>query len=146
MADKSTQSIIMGADPARIMSVIADFPAYPEWAASVTSARILEEGADGRAARVAFTIDAGVLKDSYELAYVWTGDKRVEWNLISGQIQKMQHGSYALSPLADGTEVTYSLTVDLAIPMLGMLKRKAERVVMDTALKELKKRVESAGG
>ena len=30
--------------------------------------------------------------------------------------------------------------------MLGMLKRKAERVVMDTALKELKKRVESAGG
>ncbi|MEP7021528.1 MAG: cyclase, partial [Pseudonocardiales bacterium] len=30
-----------------------------------------------------------------------------------------------------------------AIPMLGLLKRKAERVVMDTALKELKKRVES---
>jgi hypothetical protein len=27
--------------------------------------------------------------------------------------------------------------------MLGLLKRKAERVVMDTALKELKKRVES---
>ena len=39
--------------------------------------------------------------------------------------------------------MTYSLTVDLAIPMLGMLKRKAEKVIMDTALKELKKRVES---
>jgi hypothetical protein len=38
--------------------------------------------------------------------------------------------------------VTYSLAVDLVIPMLGLLKRKAERVVMDTALKELKKRVE----
>jgi len=41
--------------------------------------------------------------------------------------------------------VTYNLTVDLTIPMLGMLKRKAEKVIMDTALKELKKRVESAG-
>jgi hypothetical protein len=29
--------------------------------------------------------------------------------------------------------------------MLGMLRRKAERVVMDTALRELKKRVESGG-
>ncbi len=29
--------------------------------------------------------------------------------------------------------------------MLGMLKRKAEKVIMDTALKELKKRVEKSG-
>ena len=56
-----------------------------------------------------------------------------------------QDGSYVLRPLGpDSTEVTYSLRVDLAIPMLGLLKRKAERVVMDTALKELKKRVEGA--
>ena len=41
------------------------------------------------------------------------------------------------------THVTYSLSVELAIPMLGMLKRKGERMVMDQALKELKKRVES---
>jgi hypothetical protein len=29
------------------------------------------------------------------------------------------------------------------IPMLGQLKRKAERMVMDQALRELKKRVEA---
>ncbi len=146
MADQSTQSITVQAPPAQIMAVIADFAAYPEWAASVRSAQVLAEGADGRASRVAFTIDAGVLKDTYELSYVWTGDERVEWDLVKGQMQRMQHGSYTLTPGADGTEVTYSLTVDLAIPMLGMLKRKAERVVMDTALKELKKRVEAGGG
>ncbi len=146
MAEQSTQSITVHADPAQIMSVIADFPAYPQWAASIKSAEVLEEGPDGRAARVHFAIDAGILKDQYELAYVWTGDQRVEWNLVKGQMQKMQHGSYTLTPAGSDTEVTYSLTVDLAIPMLGMLKRKAERVVMDTALKELKKRVESAGG
>jgi ribosome-associated toxin RatA of RatAB toxin-antitoxin module len=146
MADQSTQSITVHADPAHIMSVIADFPAYPQWAASIKSAEVVEAGPDGRAARVHFAIDAGILKDQYELAYVWTGDQRVEWNLVKGQMQKMQHGSYTLTPAGSDTEVTYSLTVDLAIPMLGMLKRKAERVVMDTALKELKKRVESAGG
>ena len=38
--------------------------------------------------------------------------------------------------------MTYRLTVDLKIPMLGMLQRKAEKVIIDTALKELKKRGE----
>ena len=68
----------------------------------------------------------------------------MEWNLVRGQMQKAQQGSYTLVPAGAATEVTYALTVDLAIPMLGMLKRKAEKVIMDTALKELKKRVESA--
>ena len=143
MADQSTQSIVIDAPPAAIMAVIADFPAYPEWTGSLKSAEVLEEGADGRAKRVHFTLDAGVVKDQYDLEYIWTGDERVEWNLVKGQVQKMQHGTYALRDLGDGsTEVIYSLTIDLAIPMLGMLKRKAERVIMDTALKELKKRVE----
>jgi hypothetical protein len=38
--------------------------------------------------------------------------------------------------------VTYELTVDLIVPMIGMIKRKAEKVIVDTALKGLKKRVE----
>jgi hypothetical protein len=42
------------------------------------------------------------------------------------------------------TEVTYSLAVDLTIPLIGPLRRKAERTIMDTALKELRKRVEAA--
>ena len=30
--------------------------------------------------------------------------------------------------------MTYRLSVDVKIPMLGMLKRKAEKVIIDTAL------------
>ena len=143
MPDESTQSITIDADPSRIMAVIADFPNYPSWTGSVKRADVLEVGPDGRAARVAFTLDAGIVRDQYELTYVWTGDERVEWNLTTGQMMRAQHGTYTLRPDGPGrTHVTYSLTVDLIIPMLGLLKRKAERVVMDTALKELKKRVE----
>ena len=41
------------------------------------------------------------------------------------------------------TTVEYRLAVDVKIPMIGMLKRKAEKVIVETALKGLKKRVES---
>jgi uncharacterized membrane protein len=144
MPDESTQSITIDADPADVMAVIADFPHYPDWTGSVKSAEVLEMGPDGRARRVAFTLDAGIVRDQYELTYTWSDNDRVEWHLTKGQMMLAQHGSYVLR--ADGpghTYVTYSLSVDLIIPMLGLLKRKAERVVMDTALKELKKRVES---
>jgi carbon monoxide dehydrogenase subunit G len=143
MADQSTQSITIDATPDAVMAVIADFANYPVWTGSVKKAEVLETDVDGRAKRVAFSLDAGVIRDEYELEYQWSQDTRVEWNLVSGRMMRSQQGSYVLQADGGGTLVTYSLTVDLAIPMLGLLKRKAERVVMDTALKELKKRVES---
>jgi hypothetical protein len=67
----------------------------------------------------------------------------VSWKLVSGEIQKSQSGSYTLRSEPGGsTSVTYELTVDLTIPMIGLFKRKAEKIITDTALKELKKRVE----
>ena len=147
MAEQSTQSIVIDAGPSAIMAVIADFPNYPTWTGSVKKAEVVEQGSDGRAKRVEFTLDAGVVRDQYELTYVWAGDNRVDWQLVKGQMMRAQVGSYVLEAIdGDHTRVTYSLTVDLAIPMLGLLKRKAERVVMDTALKQLKKRVEMGSG
>jgi hypothetical protein len=144
MANGSSQSIMMTAEPAAIMDVIADFAAYPEWAGAVKSVNVTVPGEEGRAKQVQFSMDAGLLKDTYELAYRWDADGLgVSWSLVSGQLQKAQEGSYKLKTTPKGTEVTYTLAVDLAVPMIGVLRRKAERVILDTALKELKKRVEA---
>lgn len=142
MADQSTQSIVVEAPAADVMAVIADFPAYPQWVAAAKKVEVVEEGPDGRARRVHFVLDAGAVKDDYLLDYTWDGDRRVTWTLVKGQMQKRQDGSYTLVEKDGRTEVTYSITIDLSIPMLGMIKRKAEKVILDTALKELKKRVE----
>ena len=143
MADQSTQSITVAAPPADVMAVIADFPSYPEWVAAAKQVDVLETAPDGRARRVHFVLDAGAVKDDYVLEYTWDGDRRVTWQLVQGQMQKRQEGSYTLVETAPGsTEVTYAIAIDLSIPMLGMIKRKAEKVILDTALKELKKRVE----
>lgn len=145
MVDQSTQSIVIDASAAEIMAVIADFGAYPEWAEAVKEAEVLATREDGRAERVRFVLDAGVVKDTYVLAYDWSPDDlSVSWELVEGQVQKAQHGRYELRPEQGRTVVTYSLAVDLAIPMIGMFKRKAEKMIMDTALKELKRRVEGS--
>ena len=142
MAEQSTQSIVVAAPAADVMAVIADFEAYPQWVKAARTVDVLQAGPDGRASRVRFVIDATVLTDEYVLDYSWDGDRQVSWTLVQSRIMKRQEGSYTLTGTDGGTEVTYRLTVDMAVPMIGMLKRRAEKVILDTALKELKKRVE----
>jgi ribosome-associated toxin RatA of RatAB toxin-antitoxin module len=143
MADQSTQSIVIDAPAAAVMAVIADFPAYPTWVAAAQRVEVVETGPDGRARRVHFVLDAGAVKDDYVLDYTWDDDRRVDWTLVQGQMQKRQDGSYVLTESGGATTVSYTISIDLSIPMLGLIKRRAEKVILDTALKELKKRVEA---
>ncbi|HYO38181.1 MAG TPA: SRPBCC family protein [Nocardioidaceae bacterium] len=150
MAEQTTSSILIAADPASVMAVISDFEAYPVWASGVKQAVPLADGAGGavgaarRPSRVHFELDASPIKDAYTLHYEWQDDRAVTWTLVEGNMLRAMDGAYELEPRGEGTtEVTYRLAVDIAIPMIGMLKRKAEKVIIDTALKGLKKRVES---
>jgi polyketide cyclase/dehydrase/lipid transport protein len=142
MADQASSSITINADKATIMGVIADFPAYPEWTGSIKKAEVVETGDDGRAKQVHFVLDAGVIRDDYVLGYTWNGDDDVSWQLVRGGVLKGMDGTYTLRDTGGATEVTYRLSVDLSLPMIGLIRRKAEKVIIDTALKELKKRVE----
>ena len=145
MADQTASSIVIDAAADRIMAVIADLPAYPQWSdgiASVTVLSVYED--DSRPADARFVLDSGAIKDTYELEYDWDGDTKVTWTLTKGDMLTAMDGTYELVPNGDGTTtVHYRLSVDVKIPMIGMIKRKAEKVIVDTALKGLKKRVES---
>ena len=146
MAEQTTSSIIIEASPGEIMDVIADFDSYPHWATGVRTAEVVAELPDGRAEKVFFRLDVAPIKDEYTLAYVWSGHEQVTWVLHQGRMLKALDGAYVLEDRGDGsTEVTYRLALDVTIPLIGMLKRKGEKILIDAALKGLKKRVESLG-
>lgn len=150
MAESTESSASVAAPPADVLAVIADLESYPEWAGGVKEVEVLASRA-GRPARARFVVDNGPIKDTYVLDYTWkvakAGTGTVSWTLVEADIIKKLDGSYEVAASGDGSTVTYRLGVDVRIPMLGMLKRKAEKVIIDTALKELTKRVEgSASG
>jgi hypothetical protein len=146
MADKTTSSIVIGAPRKDVMTVIADFAAYPEWATAVRSAEVLSQDPGGRASAVRIQLDAGMIKDSYVLGYDWDGDAQVRWNLSqAGSVISEMSGGYTLADRGDSTEVTYELAVGIRIPMIGIVKRRAEKMIIETALKGLKSRAESIG-
>ena len=87
--------------------------------------------------------DVPPIKDEYTLAYTWDGDTQVSWTLAKGKMLRALDGAYVLRESDGTTEVTYRLALEVSIPLIGMLKRKGEKILIDTALKGLKKRVES---
>ncbi len=145
MAEQTESRIVIAASPSAIMDVIADLERYPEWSDGIRSVEVLAEFEDdGRPAEARFRLESGPIKDTYELEYDWDGDRSVSWALTTGQMLTHMDGTYALSDNGDGTtEVSYRLAVDVKVPMIGMIKRRAEKVIVDTALRGLKQRVES---
>jgi ribosome-associated toxin RatA of RatAB toxin-antitoxin module len=144
VAEKTSQTIHIDADPSTVMKVIADLGSYPDWVSEYKEVEVLEADSDGYPKVARLVLDATILKDTLVLSYEWPKDRgSVRWSLVSSSLLKALDGAYRLTPKGSGTDVTYELTVDLAMPMIGLLKRKAERRLTDSALKDLKKRVEA---
>ncbi len=127
-----------------VMTVIADFAAYPAWA-GVRSARVIgQPGPDGRPRTVRFELDAGIIKDHFVLSYQWDGDEQARWELAEpGTVISEMSGAYTLAGRDGSTEVTFELAAGLRIPLIGPLRRRVEKAIITTALKGLAERVQA---
>jgi ribosome-associated toxin RatA of RatAB toxin-antitoxin module len=145
MADEATERIHVDAPPARCYEVASDYARYPEWAKDVKEVEILERDGDGRgqkvqyrmaamgrSIRVIFDYDYGLAPDSFS------------WHLVEGDMLKRLDGTYDFDPDDNGTRVTYSLTVEVGVPLPGFMKRRAAGLIIGNALKELKREAERA--
>ncbi len=144
MADSTVQSIEIDASPAEVFSVAADLATYPDWATGVRSVEVQETTPDGKAQKAAFVVDGMVKEISYELVYTYDEPASISWKAIPGPDIKEMDGSYTFNDLGDGrTEVVYALRAETAFTIPGFLRRQVEKQIVTTALRGLRKRVES---
>ena len=142
MADQTTQRMRIDAPLDRIWEVLTDFERYPEWARDLKEATVLQRDDEGRATMVRFRAAAMGRSTTYTLAYDWDdAPNRLPWKLVSGDIQRVLDGAYEFDETDGGTDVTYHLRVELAVPLPGFVKRRAEARIVGTALRELRHHV-----
>jgi ribosome-associated toxin RatA of RatAB toxin-antitoxin module len=143
MTDVASSSVQISAEPAVVMGVIADFESYPSWVSQLKQVDIVDAGKGGRAAAVRFELAAVGIGDTYTLAYDWSQPDAVSWHLVEATTFTRLDGSYRLRRVQPGcTEVEYQLAVGLDLPMIGAIRRTAEKILISTALASLKRRVE----
>ncbi len=141
----TVQSIEVSADPQHIYEVALDLEAYPEWITGVKEVDILEEDEHGRPTRVNFTADAMIKEINYTLLYSYELENGFSWTAEPGDDITAMDGSYEFKEMEDGgTEVLYALRVDPAFTVPGFLRRQAEKQIVSSALRGLKKRAEGS--
>jgi len=143
VADRTSSAVTIDASADAVLGVIADLHAYPEWNGEIKAVEVLDTFADGRARQARFSISSSGMTDQYTLDYTWAPDG-VSWTLVApSQMQKKQQGSYRLAEQDGRTEVTYDLAIESRIPMIGPMRRKIEKRIVDGALTQLQRRVET---
>lgn len=148
MIEEATEQVAVGATPEACFNVVVDFERYPEWALDVKRAEVLERDEQGRGVQVSFQAAAMGHSAHYVLAYDYSqAPSRLVWTLKAGDIVRRLDGEYRFDAGAQPgtTEVTYRLAIELAVPLPGFLKRRAEGKIVTTALDELKRRCEEVG-
>ncbi len=145
MAEGTFSTLEIDATPEALYAVAADVAAYTEWASGVKEVEILDLDPDGRVDRARFVLEGFVKEIEYTLQYTHDAPNSLSWEAEESDDLKMLEGSYRFSETEEGgTEVVYSLTVEPKFIIPGFIKRQAEKQIVTTALRGLKKRVASA--
>jgi hypothetical protein len=144
MTDDAREQIDVDASPARCFALATAFEAYPGWTSDVKDVTVLERDAAGRGARVEYHVAGLGRRVRYVLDYDFSDAPRAfSWSLVEGDMLRALDGRYEFSPGDGGTHVDYTLRVDLAVPMPGLVKRRASGMIMGNALRDLKRAVEA---
>ncbi|MCH7668323.1 MAG: SRPBCC family protein [Acidobacteria bacterium] len=140
----TVQSIEVSAPPKKVFEVAIDYASYPDWVSGVKSVDILEELENGFGYRVEFVAEAMIKEISYVLVYKYESDTKFTWHAEPGADIRLLEGSYEFTEIEGGsTEVLYALRVDPAFVVPGFLRRQAEKQIVSSALRGLKRRAES---
>ncbi|MEX2622847.1 MAG: cyclase, partial [Acidimicrobiia bacterium] len=96
--------------------------------------------------RASFVVDVMIREISYSLTYHYDEPTLMTWVAEESPDIKELEGSYNFTDIGDGlTEVVYALKVEPAFLIPGFLRRQAEKQLVGTALRGLRKRVEALG-
>lgn len=143
MADRGRGEIVVDAPIEDVWEVAADLEALPTWAPDVKHAVVLTRDDRGRPETAEFRVGGYGITVSYTLRYTHDHPARLSWTLEHSNELRRMDGEYRFAAAdGGGTHVEYLLEVDLRIPVLGMIKRRAERTIIDHALKGLKAEAE----
>jgi ribosome-associated toxin RatA of RatAB toxin-antitoxin module len=144
MVEGTVQRVEISSAPQHVYEVALDLEAYPEWADGVKSVVVTSEDEFGRPATADFVVEAMVKEISYTLEYDYGYDNGFAWSATPNRDLKSLDGRYEFNEIESGCEVVYALKVDPAFIVPGFLRRQAEKQIVGTALRGLKKRAEES--
>ncbi|MCS5674580.1 MAG: SRPBCC family protein [Actinomycetota bacterium] len=146
MIDKLKVSRVVNAELQDCHALVSDIEGYETWVSDLREVAIENRDDKGRVTEATFRVAAMGRSATYSLAYDHSeAPSVIRWELVTGDILKRLDGSYRFENVPDEprqTEVVYELALELAIPLPGFVKRRAEGRIAHAALDDLQAQLE----
>ena len=128
-----------------VLAVLRDIAGQHEWWPGQYLSTPLETDPDGLVTRSRIGNDVKIAKDEFEVVYTHDSDGTgYSWVLAGpSTLQRAQAGSWQVTPVGDGSDVTLRLVVDSTLPLPGFLLKKTLQDTVNGATKGLRRRCES---
>lgn len=141
---KATKETVFNAPIDKVWGVVSNYESYPEFVDGVNGINVLDRSNGG--ARVEYAINM-IKKLKYILKMEEQAPNKLTWSFESGDIFKVNSGSWELKDLGNGTTgVVYNVEIEVKgfFPGAGMIVKTLTEVNLPNMLKAYEDRAKKA--
>ncbi len=141
-----SKTVEVSAPADKIMAIVADFEAYPQWNEEITGCWVLARYDDGRPSQLRLDAAVAGMQGSYIQAVYYPSDMQIQTVMQQGDMFSKQDQLFSVVATGDSSLLTVDLDVEVTLPVPAVMLKKLIGDALDHLAGQLKKRAESLAG
>lgn len=137
-----SKTVEVAAAPETIMSIVADFEAYPQWNEEVKGCWVLARYDDGRPSQLRVDVSIQGMDGTYICAVYYPSPAEIYTVLQQGDLFAKQQQNFSVVGMGAASLLTVDLDVETKMAIPQMMVKKVVNDALDYLADNLKKRAE----
>jgi ribosome-associated toxin RatA of RatAB toxin-antitoxin module len=137
-----SKTVEIAATPETILSIVADFEAYPLWNEEIKGCWVLARYDDGRPSQLRLDVAVSGMDGSYICAVYYPGPAEIYTVLQQGDLFSKQQQNFSVVPMGATSLLTVDFDVETKLAIPKAMVKKVVSDALDYLADNLKKRAE----
>ena len=139
---KVSKTVEVAAAPDTIMSIVADFEAFPEWNQEIKGCWVLARYDDGRPSQLRIDLEIQGIGSTYVTAVYYPEPTRIYTVLQQGDLFTKHEQTFVVVPTGDTTLLNVDMELEVTLPLPAPMIKKFINDALDYLADNLKARAE----
>ena len=141
-----SKTVEVAATPETIMSIVADFEAYPQWNDEIKGCWVLARYDDGRPSQLRLDVAVAGMDGSYICAVYYPTPSEIYTVMQQGDLFAKQQQNFSVVGMGATSLLTVDLDVETKLAIPKAMVKKVVSDALDYLADNLKKRAEQLSG
>ncbi len=139
-----SKTVEVNRDEATILSIVADFEAYPQWNEEVKGCWILHRYDDGRPSQLRLDTEIQGNQGTFIQAVYYPAPNQIQTVMQQGELFTKQHQLFSVVGMGPGSSLlTVDMDVEVSLPVPAIMIKKIANDALDHLSNNLKTRAET---